>query len=81
MLHTKVIIRALADLIGKFVAISPGNKHGPVFYKRLEIAKNAALRRHKGNFDETIEPTPDMDNDISWLTNNASINAKSMFPL
>ena len=57
---------ALAELIGKLVAISPGNKCGPVFYKRLEIAKNAALRRHKGNFDEAIELTPDMINDISW---------------
>ena len=79
--HTEVTIRALAELIGKLVAISPGNKYGPVFVKRLEIAKNAALRRHKGNFDEAIELTPDMINDISWWTNNVSSHAKPMFPL
>ena len=74
-------IKALAELIGKLVAISPGNKHWPVFYKRLEIVKNAALRCHKGNFDETIELTPDMIDDISWWTNNVSNHAKPMFPL
>ena len=43
--------------------------------------KNAALRRHKRNFDETIELTLDMIIYISWWTNNVSNHEKPMFPL
>lgn len=46
-----VLIRDVAKIIGKFVASEPGVKYAPLYYKTLEIEKDQALKRSRGNFD------------------------------
>lgn len=39
-----VVIREFAKLIGKLVTTEPGVKYAPLFYKCLELDKDAALK-------------------------------------
>jgi hypothetical protein len=46
--QNSIIIRDLAKLVGSLVACEPGVLYAPIFYKRLEIAKNNALNVNYG---------------------------------
>jgi hypothetical protein len=63
-------IRRVAEIIGYLVAAHPGVWVAPVFYKRLEIAKNDALSKQCGNFDAEITITQCMREDLNWWVNN-----------
>ncbi len=45
----RVTIRVFAQLIGKMVAAEPGVEYAPLYYKLLELVKDAKLRRKRGN--------------------------------
>ena len=49
----------------------------PVFYERMEIAKNAALSE-TGNFDASMRVPDSVREDILWLTNNVD-NFRPLF--
>ena len=62
-------MRQLAEIIGQMVAAQPGIWVAPIFYNRLEIAKNVALCE-QGNFDATIHITEIMVEHIQqWIVN------------
>lgn len=65
-----VSLRELSELIGKLVASEPGVMYAPLFYKRLEIAKNKALKHSKGDYDHVIQLDQDSLEDISWWQYN-----------
>ena len=65
-----ISIRDLAKLVGSLVACEPGVQHAQLFYKRLEIAKNDALKAAHGNFEATLLVTQEMKTDLNWWIDN-----------
>ena len=65
-----VSIREYAKLIGKMVAAEPGVKYAALYYKTLELEKDAALKVHKGNFDGKMCISVQSKNCILWWINN-----------
>lgn len=61
-----ISIRQLAEIIGKFISLTPGNRYGPLFCKRLEIFKNRALKEHKGIYDAKVSLNEEIREDIFW---------------
>lgn len=49
-----VKIRDVAKVIGHLISSLPGVKYGALYYRNLEMAKIAALKRAKGNFEDTM---------------------------
>ena len=72
-------IREAAQLIGTLVSCSVGVEFGPLFYKQLEIEKNAALTQSKGNFDVNMQFSPLAINDIQWWLGNAQKFVKKVY--
>ena len=60
----------MVEIIGYLVAAHPGVWVAPVFYKRMEIAKNAALSENCGNFDAPMRVPDSIREDLLWWTNN-----------
>ena len=67
-----ISLRVVAELIGKFNALTPGKRYGTVFSKRLEIQKTASLKQVSGDYDSLIFITAEMREDISWRRNNVN---------
>ena len=65
-----VSIRAVAQLIGRFVSCFPGVEYGPLFYRRLEHDKSMALKSQCGNFDAHMTLTQGAKDDIEWWIKN-----------
>ena len=65
-----ISIRELAEMIGIFVALEPGNNYAPLFYKRLEIFKNNQLKIPKGDYNKISELTSELRSDILWWSKN-----------
>lgn len=71
ILKAKLItLRNLAELIGHLVAIGPGNRYAPIFYKRLEILRNNYLKISKGDYEVSISFSNEVKDDISWWIKN-----------
>ena len=68
-----VSIRDLAQLIGKLIALTPGNKYGYLFCKRLENDKNKWLKRKQGDYNSLITLSETIIEDIQWWENNAGL--------
>ena len=43
---------------------------GPLYYRNLEKEKIKALKRARGNFDETMNISESMKSDLSWCIEN-----------
>ena len=43
---------------------------GSLFYRQLENEKNAALKFHRGNFDESMVLSPTAESDLQWWVEN-----------
>lgn len=52
------------------MASCPGVAMGPLFYRRLENEKTAALMFHHGNFDESMVLSPTAKLDLQWWVEN-----------
>ena len=63
-------IRQIAVVIGLMVAYSPAILYGSAHIKSLEIDKNLALNRAKGNFERHMTISPAGLDDIIWWLNN-----------
>lgn len=63
-------IRELAEFIGTVVAAGPGVDGAPLFYKRMEHAKDRALKRHKGDFEGCLDIDEQIEEDVLWWLNN-----------
>ena len=69
----RLTIRQLAELVGRMVACEPGVQHAPLFYKRLELAKNRALQQCCGDFDAHLHLTQVMQSDIQWWIDSVDL--------
>lgn len=65
-----ITIQELSEIVGKLVAIEPGNLYAKIFYKRLEIFKNLMLKKWKGNYNAKIKLTEDCKDDLKWWCMN-----------
>ena len=50
----QVLIREFAKPIGKFAAAEPGVSYAALHYKSMEVERDSALKRVKGDFDHTM---------------------------
>ena len=66
----KISIRDLAKLIGKMVASEPGVQYAPLFYKPLEIEKDAALKGVCGNFNSEMSLSSEGIDCVKWWISN-----------
>ena len=66
----KISIRDLAKLIGKMVASEPGVQYAPLFYKPLEIEKDAALKGVCGNSDLEMSLSSEGIDCVKWWISN-----------
>ena len=71
-----VVIREVAQLIGVLVACFPGVEFGQLFYRQLEIDKAAALKLHKGDFDQTMMLSDIAKQDLVWWIENVGMGKK-----
>ena len=62
----KPSIREVAGLVGLMVAYAPAVEYGGAHIKWLEIDKNEALARTKGNFDASMYYSDRAETDIRW---------------
>ena len=71
-------IRELSQLVGHFVAAEPGVLYARLFYKRIELARNAALKLNKGNWDANMLLSSDIREDLQWWIDNLPSASKSI---
>ena len=64
------VIRHVASLIGIIVSSLPGTLHGALYYRRIEMDKNSALKRCKGNYEEKMTLSADSRSDLQWWLEN-----------
>ncbi len=74
----RVTIRLFAQLIGKMVAAEPGVEYAPLYYKPLELVKDAMLRRIRGNFDSVMSIPEEIRPIIQWWIANMLGSAKTV---
>ncbi|KAK7109102.1 hypothetical protein V1264_013207 [Littorina saxatilis] len=67
-----ITIRDLAKVIGKLVASFPAVRYGPLFYRKLESVKKAALKKEKGNYDSCTVLSVTAKDELSWWIENVS---------
>ena len=65
-----ITIRAVASCIGLLFSSFPAVQFGPLYYRNLEIYKNRALYRAKGDFDTSIVLTVHAFSELSWWLDN-----------
>ena len=63
-------IRQVAKVLGLMVSCFPAVEYGPLFYRKLELAKIQALNINCGNYDAVMPVTSDMAQDLSWWIDN-----------
>ena len=64
-----VLIRELAQVIGKIVSSFPGVMHGPLYYRYLERDKTIALRNNQGDFDAYTPLSDEAVSELNWWIN------------
>ena len=80
ILKRKATIREVAIVVGKIVACFPAVTHGPLHYRFLDIGKNNALRRFKGNFEAMMQIDQDMKTDLQWWLDNVDTASAEILP-
>ena len=63
-------IRYVAKVVGTLVATFPAVKFGPLYYRNIDMCKNAALKKSKGNFSATMTLNEESKNEIWWWIQN-----------
>ena len=71
-----VVIREVAQLIGVLVACFPGVEFRQLFYRQLEIDKAAALKLHKGDFDQSKVLSDFAKQDLVWWIEKVGMGKK-----
>ena len=66
---TCLIIRQVAQLLGKITSSLPGAMFGPLYYHNLDMNKTKAPKEAKGNFDQVITLSQDAIPEIHWWEN------------
>ena len=73
-------IRNLSEIIGKLIALRPGNKFTLLYVKNLEIYRNKQLKFHKGNYEKSITLNHASKQDLIWWTQNIDNHPKPISP-
>ena len=63
-------ITELAQLVGMLVSCLPGVQFGKLHYRNLEIEKNLALRKHKGNYEAQLTLSSSAKDELTWWIEN-----------
>ena len=63
-------ITELARLIGMLVSCLPGVQFGKLHHRNLEIEKNLALRKHKGNYEAQLALSSTAKDELTWWIEN-----------
>ena len=71
-----VTIRDFAKLIGKLVASEPGVLYAGAHYKRMEVEKDFALKRSKGDFDAHMKIVNVSQECMHWWIKNVETSYK-----
>lgn len=71
-----MLIREVAQIIGKLVSSFPGVLHGPLYYRYLERDKTLALACNSGNFDAKMTLSEQSILELKWWSNNVAENFK-----
>ena len=72
LLKSHSTITELAQLVGTLVSCLPGVQFGQLHYRNLEIAKNLALRKHKGNYEAQLTLSSSAKGELSWWIENVN---------
>ena len=75
---TQVSLREFASFIGNLVATTPGVEYAPLRYKPLEIVKNKALKRAKGDYDGIVYLDGETKRHIQWWYDNVHDTVKQV---
>ena len=67
---TNTTITELAQLVGTLVSCLPGVKFGKLQYRNLEIEKNLALGKHKGNYEAQLTLSSSAKDELTWWIKN-----------
>ena len=62
-----VSIREVAQVIGLLVSSPSAVQYEPLFYRNIEIDKNEALHKNKGNFEALMQLSPESRKDLRNL--------------
>ena len=73
-----ISVRELSCIIGQLVAVSTAVKFGVVFYKRLEIRRNRALKQNNGNWEAKIKMGAVIKEDLQWWKSNINSVSKQL---
>ena len=78
LLSNNVTIRDLSKIVGKLIAVTPGNDVAPIFFKRIENFKNGKLRENKGFYDSFITLSEEVKEDLNWWIVNINCFPKPL---
>ena len=67
---TNTTITELAQLVGTLVSCLPGVQFGKLHYRNLDIEKNMALRKHKGNYEAQLTLSSTAKDELIWRIEN-----------
>ena len=70
-------IRTVSEVIGLIVASFSGVMYGPLHYRQLELAKVAALKQNKGNFESIIILSDMARSDLQWWIDNITTTSNT----
>lgn len=68
--RNEMLILEVAQVIGYLVSCLPGVQYGKLHYRNLEIDKNKALAKNKGNYQATMCLSSDAKSDLIWWAQN-----------
>ena len=68
--QTNTTITELAQLVGTLVSCLPEVQFGKLHYRNLEIEKNMALRKHKGNYEAQLTLSSSAKDELTWWIEN-----------
>ena len=71
-------LRVLSTIIGKLVALIPGNTYALLYVKNLEYFRNKLLRKHKGNYEAKITLDKSCRKDLYWWVMNIDRHPKAI---
>ena len=67
---TNTTITELTQLVGTLVSCLPGVQFGKFHYRNLEIKKNVALRKRKGNYEAQLTLSSSAKDELTWWIEN-----------
>ena len=72
------LISDVAEVIGILVSNFPGVEYGPMHYRALERDKTLALKHHKGDYNSSMQLSPNALKELEWWIHNMSHSKKDI---